>query len=76
MPFQFPASTENWAEQYRFYFQSSRTRQLLKDANAGCLQLLHEHDHGSAPWLSGKPDVPDFRRSLWQSCGGKACKGW
>jgi hypothetical protein len=76
MPFKFPASTENWAEQYRFYFQSSRTRHLLQEANARCLGLLHEHDHESAPWLSGKPDMTDFHRSMWQSCGGKACKGW
>jgi hypothetical protein len=76
MPFRFPASTENWAEQYRFYFQSARTRELLSRANAKCLGLLHEHDHGAAPWLSGKPDIMDFRASKWASCGDKPCKGW
>jgi hypothetical protein len=76
MPFRFPASTENWAEQYRFYFQSARTRELLSQADAKCLSLLHEHDHGVAPWLSGKPDIADFRPSRWASCGDKPCKGW
>jgi hypothetical protein len=76
MPFRFAASTENWAEQYRFYFQSSRTRELLERAGANCLKLLHEHDHGSAPWLAGKPDIADFKPSRWQSCGEKPCKGW
>jgi hypothetical protein len=76
MPFRFPASTENWAEQYRFYFQSSRTRQLLSEANAKCLDLLQDHDRESPPWLSGMPDIVDFRPSRWRSCGEKPCKGW
>ncbi len=76
MPFRFPASTENWAEQYRFYFQSSLTRELLSKADAKCLELLQEHDRESPPWLAGKPDIADFRPSRWQSCGNKPCKGW
>lgn len=76
LPFRFAASTENWAEQYRFYFQSARTRELLTHAGSKCLKLLHELDHGSAPWLSGKPDISTFRPSRWASCGEKPCKPW
>lgn len=81
MPFDAPAGTENWAEQYRFYYQSSITRSLLERANLDCRQVLAALETDAqephwAPWEQGLPDIPDFRRSLWESCGGQACKAW
>lgn len=81
-PFRFRTSTENWAEQYRFYYQSAATRGLLESARAGCLGVLAELEQRSpdgaleAPWERGLPDGPRYRRSLWTSCGGRACKPW
>lgn len=81
LPFRFPASTENWAEQYRFYYQSALTRRLLSVAEAGCLNELRRLDtEGEAlavpPWEHGLPDIATFPRSRWDSCGKRACKGW
>lgn len=77
MPFQFPGSTENWAEQYRFHYQSSVTRALLTVAGARCRRELVQQDMGeAAPWERGLPDMLEFRKSLWQSCGQSACKAY
>lgn len=81
MPFKFQVGTENWAEQYRFHYQSSTTRSLLREAQSNCAALLAEQDASDveahrAPWERGLPDISVFRRSLWDSCGGKACKPW
>jgi hypothetical protein len=81
VPFQFDkTSTENWAEQYRFFYQGSRTRGILAGAKSGCLGVLVAHDgrraERSAPWDRGLPDIKTFRKSLWDSCGGRACKAW
>lgn len=77
MPFDFPGSTENWAEQYRFHYQSSATRALLGVANAGCRSLLLEQDRGHSPaWERGLPDMLEFRKSLWKSCGQRPCKAY
>jgi hypothetical protein len=75
MPFRFQAGTENWAEQYRFYYQSSVTRAILTKAETSCATTLAaaDADHGS-PWDAGLPDIPGFRKSLWHGCGGRACK--
>lgn len=83
-PFKYQASTENWAEQYRFFYQSSLTRGLLARAGRGtqnCLQILESHDRigeewEAAPWLRGLPDPDEFHPSRWDSCGGRACKAW
>lgn len=83
-PFRYMASTENWAEQYRFFYQSSRTRDLLEEAASGapnCFQVLEQHDATQdgrriAPWLRGLPNMDAFRPSRWDSCGGQACKPW
>jgi hypothetical protein len=76
-PFQFPGSTENWAEQYRFYYQSSLTRALL-DPAASCRTLLEQKDAidepSAPPWQRGLPDLPRFEPSRWQSCAGNPCK--
>lgn len=83
-PFKYLASTENWAEQYRFFYQSSLTRDLLARAarsTQNCLRILESHDRtgeerGAAPWLRGLPDLDEFHPSRWESCGGRACKAW
>lgn len=74
-PFRFESSTENWAEQYRLFFQSSASRQALQRAGGRCLPLL-ARDAEPPPWERGLPDIPSYRRSLWDSCGGRACKAW
>jgi hypothetical protein len=78
-PFQFSGSTENWAEQYRFYYQSSTTRELLAHAPQSCSATLAEKNQlggepFAAPWQQGLPDLPSFNPSRWQSCAGQACK--
>jgi hypothetical protein len=78
-PFGFPGSTENWAEQYRFHYQSAATRALLAGAGSGCAAVLAGQDgaceeRSTPPWHRGLPDIQRFRRSLWDSCGGRACK--
>lgn len=76
-PFRFEASTENWAEQYRLYYQSGASRRLLTRAGAGCLTLLARGEEElPPPWQRGLPDIATYRRSLWDSCGGRACKAW
>jgi hypothetical protein len=78
-PFQFPGSTENWAEQYRFYYQSAATRALLAANPASCGTVLDQKneldgERFAPPWQRGLPDVPSFNPSRWESCAGKACK--
>lgn len=80
MPFRYPAGTENFAEQYRFHYQSAATRELLSRHRAGCAELLAEQDalEGEPhppPWQVGLPESA-FRPSLWKSCQGRACKGF
>ena len=77
MPFKNDVGTENFAEQYRLFFQSGATRTLLSRTEGSCFSLLDELTqrlgHG-APWLGGLPDIPTYRRSIWKSCGERACK--
>ena len=84
MPFRFQAGTENFAEQYRFYYQGQHTRDLLVQAGFGCADYFAELEAGAsasagaalleAPWQRGLPQAAKFRPSLWDSCGGRACK--
>lgn len=81
MPFDFPGSTENWAELYRFHYQSSTTRGLLGRARAACANVLAALDFDAddpalAPWDRGLPDIAGYRPSRWKSCGNRACKPW
>jgi hypothetical protein len=77
MPFKFETGTENWAEEYRFYFQSSLTRDLLAEAGPPCHEELQKLDEGVvAPWKRGLPDIARFERTRWRSCGDRACKRW
>ena len=80
-PFRYAVSTENWAEQYRLYYQSAVSRDVLGRANASCLEVLRQHDVDSSnptlpPWERGLADIPTFERTRWNSCGKKACKAW
>lgn len=82
-PFDYPGSTENWAELYRFHYQSSTTRALLARAEASCLGELARIDTDTnggdslpAPWERGLPDIARFRPSRWKSCNGRPCKPW
>jgi hypothetical protein len=76
--FQFDARTENWAEQYRFYYQGSATRDALLRSGASCLRALQQLEPAPilSPWQRGLPDSGSFRKSRWQSCNGRACKAW
>jgi hypothetical protein len=75
--FQFEARTENWAEQYRFYYQSSGTRAAVASGERTCHELLKQIENGApAPWERALPDSTAFKKSLWASCGGRACKRW
>lgn len=76
-PFRFRSNVENWAEQYRFFYQGSGTRALLGKAGAGCVAQLEglEGDIGP-PWSRNLPDAAPHRPSRWNSCGGRACKAW
>lgn len=76
-PFRFESSTENWAEQYRLYYQSSVSRSLLSEAGSGCLPVLLEQQGTTPdPWQRGLPDMTSYRRSRWDSCGQRECKPW
>lgn len=77
-PFRLPGSAENFAEQYRFYYQSPVTRALLRRAGAGCVGVLSAQDElgvepHPAPWDLGLP-AGRYRPSLWKSCQWRACK--
>ncbi|HEY6562162.1 MAG TPA: hypothetical protein VI072_33070 [Polyangiaceae bacterium] len=76
--FQFEARTENWAEQYRFYYQSGAARAALSRSGGTCLQLLQKIGGTTdvAPWQRGLPDAGTVKKSLWTSCAGRGCKSW
>jgi hypothetical protein len=77
MPFKNDVGTENFAEQYRFFFQSSLTRRLLAEKKDSCSSLLESlvpQGEIATPWEAGAPDVPTFHRALWKSCRDSACK--
>lgn len=77
MPFQYETGTENWAEMFRFYYQSRKTRTLLSDAGGACNNTLETiNAQLDAPWDRGLPDIENFHKSLWKSCDEKPCKGW
>ena len=81
MPFRFETGTENWAEQYRFYYQSRATRALLEQADLPCVAVLSDGPKGlnqgrAPPWEDGLPDIAGFHKSLWKSCGEKPCKAY
>lgn len=77
MPFKSDVGTENFAEQYRFYFQSSTTRRLLLQKKGSCASVLEEmipKGEAATPWEGGGSDPRGFHRSLWKSCSDSACR--
>jgi hypothetical protein len=75
MPFKFQTGTENWAEQYRLFFQSKATRDTLSRQRDTCSATLDKLTEGqAAPWERGLPDIGHYRKSRWKSCGDKPCK--
>jgi hypothetical protein len=79
MPFRFETGTENWAEQYRFYYQSALTRSLLAASKSACFALLDApsgglNDGRAPPWTEGLSDIATFQKTRWKSCGERACK--
>jgi hypothetical protein len=79
MPFKVATGTENWAEQYRFFYQSSTTRSILQQTTGSCFKQLNDQKQGingtfPPPWEQSLPDIITFRKSLWKSCKLKACK--
>lgn len=79
MPFKNDIGTENFAEQYRFFFQSSATRKLLEAKEGSCFTLIDglvPREEGKTPWKAGLPDIETFHKSTWASCGEAACKAY
>lgn len=79
-PFGFTGSTENWAELYRLYYQSTVTRALLSTAGSTCVELLESRDtwgsRDASEWPFGLPNPEGYSKSRWESCGERACKAW
>lgn len=78
MPFQYETGTENWAEQYRLYYQSKLTRSLVAEHGA-CFQTLDDptsgiNDNLPPPWERALPDITRFEKTRWASCGEQPCK--
>jgi len=79
--FGYQSGTENWAEMYRWYYQGSTTRRLLEKTFPECYRVFEGDGSGpginqrlQAPWERGLGEVEGYRRTLWKSCGEKACK--
>ncbi len=76
MPFKVAMGTENWAEQYRLFFQGSEARRALEASGGACLSVLKEMTAGAPPPWTRAPDGGRYRSSRWDSCGGRACKAF
>lgn len=79
--FEHSSGTENWAEMYRWFYQGSASRALLAERFHECFELLEGSGNGEginagrkAPWEEGLGEVVGYRKTLWDSCQGKACK--
>ncbi|PIE05794.1 MAG: hypothetical protein CSA75_02880, partial [Sorangium cellulosum] len=79
--FGFSSGTENFAEMYRWFYQGSGTRALLKKHFKGCFGLLDDDEDARGlngghppPWELGLGEVANPRKSLWDSCGVTACR--
>lgn len=74
--FGFSSGTENFAEMYRWYYQSSATRALLQRHFADCYRYFEDviNVGSPAPWQAGLKDGAEYRRTRWDSCRGGACK--
>ncbi|MCL2825362.1 MAG: hypothetical protein FWD57_15330 [Polyangiaceae bacterium] len=75
--FGFASGTENFAEMYRWFYQGEHTRTLLDRHFPDCYGQLKEANAGwDAPWDLGMGSIGEYRKTLWESCGGKACRAW
>jgi len=80
--FGFASGTENFAEMYRWFYQGRETRSLLQQHFGPCHDVLEAANVGwIAPWIADEGNAelvsPDsYRKTLWESCGGKACRAW
>jgi hypothetical protein len=79
--FGYSSGTENWAEMYRWFYQGSDTRSLLELYFPACFDMLDDDEDGDGinagrppPWQDGLGDAEPYRKSLWESCGSRACK--
>jgi hypothetical protein len=78
--FEHASGTENWAEMYRWYYQGAETRGRLASRFAACFEVFEGRGGGGinagapAPWEAGLGQVVGYRRTRWDSCGGRACK--
>lgn len=76
--FGFSSGTENFAEMYRWYYQSEQTRGWLLEYYGECYQVLKGMNGGlREPWKRGLGQVQGYRQSQWDSCkGGVQRKDW
>jgi len=79
--FGYASGTENFSEMYRWFYQGSETRALLKQHFEPCFSLLDDEEDGEglngrweAPWELGLGEVVGYRKTLWESCGERACR--
>ena len=71
--FGYSSGTENFAEMYRWYYQSELTRGWLSQHYGACHALFARMDGGlPAPWQRGLSEVHGYRVSRWDSCRAKA----
>ncbi|OQB18076.1 MAG: hypothetical protein BWY17_00664 [Deltaproteobacteria bacterium ADurb.Bin207] len=75
--FGYASGTENFAEMYRWFYQGRETRELLEQHFEPCHRLL-ESSNGAwkAPWDNGMGEISSYRKTLWDSCDGTACRAW
>lgn len=79
--FGYSSGTENFAEMYRWFYQGSETRALLEKHFEPCFDFLDDERDGEGlnggwdpPWVRGLGEVVGYRKSLWDSCNGRACR--
>ena len=81
--FGYSSGTENFAEMYRWFYQGSETRELLAKHFESCFDFLDDERDADglnggrgAPWELGLGEVVSYRKTLWDSCGGRACRAY
>ncbi len=79
--FGYASGTENFAEMYRWFYMGSATRSLLEKHFAPCFDFLDDERDGEGlnggwdpPWVRGLGEVVSYRKTLWDSCHGRACR--
>lgn len=75
--FGYASGTENFAEMYRWYYQGRETRALLEQHFEACFRVIDAlNGLWAAPWDEGMGEVGSYRKTQWESCGGRACRAW